>query len=58
MNGTGEVLTGAILILDVFSDEDDMDDMLLTPMDQLDKALQHLADLVFKSQSKSEACSG
>ena len=58
INITDVFLTGGENIFTgVFSD-DEMNDMLLTPIEQLDKALQHLAELVFKSHSKSEKCSG
>ena len=43
----------------VFSDgEEEMDDMLLSPEHQLHKALDHMVSLVFKSQERTEICSG
>ena len=35
-----------------------MEDFLLSPIEQLEKELHRLTDLVFESQKKTEECSG
>ncbi len=46
------------LLEGVFSDEEDMDDLLLSPMEQLDASLQHFAQIVFTSHQTPKQQAG